>query len=1520
MKIILIEKSNSFYKYDLPFEANINYWLKDKDNRGEFRDILLVNKENNIYKLHSSENAKIMSNNTFTEEINLEENKEYQIKMDDYSKCAFLFTYPDFPINYNSYSINSSEIEISLGSSTDRDIIIDNVNISEQQLTLIYKNNNWSIKNNNPLIPAFVNEELIVEGRICNGDQIFISGYKIIIINKTIYIYSMDNKITINPIKLTILPAKMYPTTLTPSTPENDSSIEINEEYFNRAPRFTTSIETEEVVIDSPPEPEKVNETPIIYTIGPMITMSMTSAVTGATALINVQRNGSSITQALPTLIISACMLLTMILWPSLMKKYEKKQKIKKEQLRQTKYSDYLASVQRKIDFIKKSQHQILLNNYIDPKSCQNIIVNRKRNLWERKIEHDDFLNLRVGIGSVPAKIDLKYSTEKFTLDDDNLKTKLYNLVDIGINIAVSPVTVSLVERKNLVVVGDKTYRISIIENLILQIVTFHSNEEVKMVFFSSDDNIWERYESLSYCWSNSRTLRYFATNYEEMTNVSFHLEQEYNKRKYKDEESKEETKYTYLDFKPYYIIFVNNIEKARNVEIISKVLNEERNLGFSIVVMSDGISDLPDECNNFIMADGDKSAIITNDLNKNNQQGFIADSTSDVNYDLCFEKVSNIPIKFLDSEMQNLKKSIGFLEMYNVGNVEQLNSALRWENSKPMNSLSFPVGINSNSEIFSMDLHEKYYGPHGLIAGMTGSGKSEFIITMILSMAINYHPYEVSFILIDYKGGGLAGAFDNKEKGIKLPHLAGTITNLDTVELNRSFASIQSELKRRQKLFNDARNVSDESTIDIYKYQKLYREKKVSVPISHLFIISDEFAELKSQQPEFMDQLISTARIGRSLGVHLILATQKPSGVVNDQIWSNSKFRVCLKVQDKSDSMEIIKCPDAASIKNPGRFYLQVGYNDYFGLGQAAWCGGPYYPREKLKKKIDKSLSIVDNVGNIINSIDIEEKETIEAQGEELGNIVKYISRISEEKNINVPQLWLESIPAVIYVKDLIKKYSYCVEKHVINPIIGEYDNPNNQSQHLLTLDLSGKGNTIIYGSSGSGKEIQLTTILYSMMLYNTTSEINVYIIDFGSGILKMFKNAPQVGDIVIQGEDEKIENIFKMIEDSIENRKKEFEAYNGDYNFYYKQVKNPKPRIIFIINNYESFVEDNEEIIDRLVYISREGLRYGIIMILTCNSANGIRYKIVQNFLNQIVLQFNDTGDYSAVYGKTNGMIPSNIVGRGLVKIDKDIFEYQTAYAYDWNNINLYINAVCEKLSNNQSIRADEIPVLPNVVQYNDVKEKLTGLSQVPVGISKESLDVVTYDFTKQNITLLSSEDTEEIKPFVSSLIALFKLIPNIFTIVIDPLETVSCQSTSNCNYVVDITDVKMEELFGLIENNNTMVILSNYDTIKSKINSDNKKKLEEIIKEKENKTKFLLIDTPSNIKKIEYDDFYKSSVNSNYGIWVGSGFGNQISIKCNNITKIMRDTINIDMGFIITKGSSKYVKFINFMNDKK
>ena len=293
----------------------------------------------------------------------------------------------------------------------------------------------------------------------------------------------------------------------------------------------------------------------------------------------------------------------------------------------------------------------------------------------------------------------------------------------------------------------------------------------------------------------------------------------------------------------------------------------------------------------------------------------------------------------------------------------------------------------------------------------------------------------------------------------------------------------------------------------------------------------------------------------------------------------------------------------------------------------------------------------------------------------------MKYNCDSAEAKKVVADKLWLDKIPSENYVNNLMNKYSFKPVKWDIKSIIGEYDDPSNQRQDLLTIDFNNTGNTLIYGIEG--KDIMLSSIIYSMIISHGPDEINFYIVDFGTEIFGMFKNAPQVGDVIYISETEKLVNLFNTLNRELERRKKIFIDYNGDYNLCIKDSGSTLPGYVVVLNNYELFSETYEDYIDILSGLTREGERYGIMFVITATGVNAVRGKTSQNFSNQLCLQFNDPNDYSSILGSTHGMVPSDILGRGLVKLNGELYEFQTAYHCKWYDIINFIKNTCYKLN---------------------------------------------------------------------------------------------------------------------------------------------------------------------------------------------------------------------------------------------
>lgn len=1529
--IITLIKKDRMFSFSLPEKVSGQYWITDRDENGDIHNLNSIEGINGQWILKSNHKVSIIAiGNELVKSVLLEELHIYNILIRNHNESAIIYAEP-ITENRQSYCklTVKSGTDIYIGRAESNDISYDNNFVSSKHAKLGFNNNQWIIEDLGSSNGTYVNGYRVNKRGLVPGDTVYILGFKVICGSSFLAINNPDGGITFN--KEILKPYIKQEVVLSDNNSETDIDVKEQEQYFYISPRFKRDIEKKEIKIDPPPAQVKMDNVPLPLMLGPAITMGMASLFTGVLSVMNVINNGGAIMNAAPTLVMSFSMMLGMIMWPILTKKYEKRQKEKNEKIRQEKYLKYIDDIRDEIIIESSHQAEILNENFVATEDCINRINKRERSLWERAQGHNDFLKIRLGKGELPLEADIKYPERKFTLDDDNLRDKLYKLAEAPKKVVDVPVTYSLEKVKVSGIIGKRVNALKFANGIITQIAALHSYAEVKMMFIFPENelNQWEFVKWLPHTWNNEKTMRYLASSTEDSKELFAFLEREISLR--------QEVKGNIKDFNPYYVIFFADKGLADKTGILQSVLKSGNDIGISIITMYDELKNLPKECSLVIELGDHDAEIYHKDDVSGKRVHFKPDIFMGSEVNKVAASLANIKLD-LSSQSYTLPGMITFLEMFGVGKVEHLNALTRWKENNPTKTLQTPIGVNSTGGLFYLDLHEKFHGPHGLVAGMTGSGKSELIITYILSLAVNYHPDEVAFILIDYKGGGLTGAFENAKA--RLPHLAGTITNLDGASIKRSLISIQSELRRRQSMFNDARKASNEGTMDIYKYQRLFRDGIVKEPLQHLFIISDEFAELKTQQPEFMEQLISAARIGRSLGIHLILATQKPSGVVDDQIWSNSRFKICLKVQEKSDSMDMIKRPDAAELSATGRFYLQVGFNELFDMGQSAWCGAQYNPSDRVEKKKDNSVDVIDNIGRIVKTVKPTNIMNLTVSNSKQNTeILQYLSNLATEENIKIRQLWLEAIPALIYVDVLKKKYSYTSQHFELNPVIGEYDDPFNQRQDLLTLSLTKEGNAIIYGATGSGKTSFLSTMMMELLNEHTSEELNIYAIDMGSETLKNFEHAPQVGDIILSGDSEKVINLFRMLRSEIEYRKKLFTDYGGDYLSYCKYASKPIPNVVIIINNYAAFIETYENYEDSVSYLSREGVKLGLYFVLTASSANAIRYRILQNFKQLLTLQLNDSSEYVSIIGNTDGVLPSKIKGRGIVRLDH-VYEFQVAHVVQNDNeISAYIKKLCEEaIIKSKGIYAKQVPTLPEHIDINFFKGKTGDLKKTPIGIDKHTLNPITVDVTSSFITLVLSQD-DEATYFMQGLSEIIAANEDIDVKVLDARSDFESEENRKYDYKNSSMEEHIVSMFNLlVERNNkyrdynsnllleeefprVVYIINSLSGLLSNISDDAKDKLMVLLEKGEAKynVSFIIFCQSTRLAAMTHDIWYRKHCADGNGIWIGDGILERQQFKISKISNELYQEVESGFGYVVKKGKYRIVKLlVSYLNN--
>lgn len=1522
MKLVFGD-DKKMYSYTLPKSTEDFYMINFTFYTGDlaFNEVLTLKYRDPGWHIVADDKLKIKANGADIGEVVLKEFFTFELKFADMSDYFQVYILPDF-YEYLRYSIYDAE-KIDIGSDNNCEIFIEKFyNVS---LTIKNIGMGHSIKRiDSNKSSSFVNGLTYDEQKLYPGDIIFVNGVKIIYMKSFIMINLFNYNAKISNLPKIIDSSNGIENPITPVTDiEKNVKLYNDDQVFSHSPRLKTEVELEVVEFEEPPVKNFEKPMPAIFTTGAslvMVLMSGTSFITTLKNFVTAEGNRDYFSFLIDS-IVFGLMIISSFFLPVLMNKWEKHNKKRNEKKRQKKYKEYIEQKINLVNQIVEKQENILKNNNIPLEQiCENI-ANKNSDIWSREIFDNDFLQVMVGYGNLPAKIEIHAPKKTFELEEDNLKDMVIEAASKNPTLNNVPITFSILEKRVLPIVNNSNNAYDYIRSLMLQIIYNQSGRDLKIVAITNEYNEsrWEFLKTLSHNWDKKFEKRYFATNEDEMQQLAMFLEQEYESRiSNRNESDKSGAKY--LNFNEYFLIVTDDYKMIRELPIINKILDSEVNYGFSILIFENSIKNLPSRFSSLVEITDEDGKIILRDTANNDQILFKPSYIKNLELEKYAKVIANIPVT-IKTENSSIPTSLSFLDMFHAGRVDQLNVLSRWQNNNPTISLKTVIGFKGNDKPVELDLHEKFHGPHGLIAGSTGSGKSEFIITFILSLAVNYHPYEVQFVLIDYKGGGLAGAFENRETGIRIPHLVGTITNLDKSEMGRTLVSIKSELQRRQRVFNETREALDESTIDIYKYQRLYREGKVKEPMSHLFIISDEFAELKAQQPEFMDELVSAARIGRSLGVHLILATQKPAGVVDDQIWSNTRFRICLKVQTTEDSNELLKRNDAAYIKESGRFYMQIGNDEIFELGQSGWSGAKYVPSDNIQRKVNDNIIYINNNGEILKTVNEEvKKEATDDLGDQLTNIVKYLYNLAKKENLKFSRLWLDNIPETIYYDNLVNKYQKKSKPYIIEPIIGEYDDPSNQRQGCVTLPITTLGNIYICGISGSGKSTLLSEIIYSTIINHNSDEVNIYIVDLGAEKLKKFIKAPQVGDVLTSSDPEKIKFLFYMLKDERDKRFAYYSQNGGSFESDVKNGKSPFPNILVMINDFDVFKDAFDELYENdFASLSRNCSKVGIFLIITSTLSSSLGYMIEGNFPNRIMLNMADSTEYANYFDKAP--VPKKNPGRGVIELEQ-AYEFQVPLIFEETTYESKIGYILNQLSKYLSKHAKKVPVVPEEVTLDMLKGKIEKINNVPLGVNIKTAQIATFNF-EETLNICTSENHSTAKKFFPKLLEIITKISNTKIIVINSLKELSFNIPDSVKYydngydkVISVINKKIEKYLEEKSEENIVVIFSGYGLLQKKLekmkNEDgNIVTIEDLIynaKSVDN-FKFILYDKEDALSKLgdgKIDSLFKRS----RGIWLGKGFDSQQTFDVvNQYADIVITNSNI---VIVNHGQANYIKF--------
>jgi len=1011
--------------------------------------------------------------------------------------------------------------------------------------------------------------------------------------------------------------------------------------------------------------------------------------------------------------------------------------------------------------------------------------------VWERRPDDSDFLQIRVGTGEaeLATKLQLSKLDPLGDYDWESLRAAQRLVMRQG-RVGDQPAVVCLGDCGVVSVLGPHEQAAALAGAMLCQVATFHAPDDVSIAVERSGSGNWDWVKWLPHVIEENvpgpaGITPLVAADTGELADF---LDRELTRRQELAALRRVQLGagrgaappprrliVVFTGFRP-------RSEWGRSDLLRSLLEAAGPQLGITLVFLLEQESDEPGRVDLRLRLTGDGGLAVegARDLIAAAVDGCVPDLVEPGLAELIARKLS--PLRLTDEREQVLVRTISLTEMLLGGDPLTVDITGKWAEATGQRLLRVSIGSNADGEPVTLDIKEPAqggFGPHGLVVGATGSGKSELLRTLVSGLALTHSPDALSFVLIDFKGGAAFAPLTN------LPHVAGLITNLadDTAMIDRVHAALKGEQQRRQRMLRAAGDLDS-----IRDYQRHYAAGTAGArgeplePLPYLLIIVDEFSELLSGRPEFVDLFVQIGRVGRSLGMHLLMATQRLEEGKLRGLDSHLSYRICLRTFSAAESRAVIGTTDAYQLPPiPGSAYLKVDVSIYQRF-RVAHVSSPYVSASDLAAAMRiPGTSIVPFEATRPGSGTpgtVPAAEFADAGPTELTVIVDRLKTIGRP----VHQVWLPPLPAAFALDYLTGAPSVRPGRGLavrmwpqpgnLSVPIGVLDLPLQQLQQPLMMDFGGPhGHLAVVGAPQTGRSTALRTVMMGTMLTHTPEEAQFYCIDFGGGSLHQYAAAPHVGSVAGRTDAAMVSRMLAEIRSLIASREVLFRELSVDSvaEFRARRGVGRLPEgvraadVFLLIDNWGGLRGEFEEAEAAVTDIAARGLGVGVHLVITASRWMEIRPALRDSIGTRIELRLNDHTE-SEVNRRLAARLTNAVPGRGIAPpgayfqlVLPRLDGQETADGiYDAQD-----DVLAKIAAGWSGATAPEVRMLPRRLSVESLRELPTAARGVPIGIAETDLRPVLLDLAGGDPHFLAFGDagagkTSFLRTFVEGLTA--------------------------------------------------------------------------------------------------------------------------------------------------------------------